>query len=158
MELYYKVEKESKTGKAFMEIQVRKENFDKKAHAVMEKYGIRCIYRIGWDLCGVYTCKFDTTPDKSDWKRIDDGYMPKVRSKNKELLEDFKELKALSIKRSEIDALLGFKDPFFQVGYEIFDDCIVFISDDDHPVRRSDVSPISNTDYLRMKQQPEDRP
>lgn len=156
MELYYKVEKESKTGKAFMEIQARKDKFTEKAHSVLEKYGITSMYRIGWDLCGVYTCKFSTPPDKADWKRVDDGYMPKVRSKNKELLDDFKELKALSIKRQEIDDLLGHGDPFHQVGYEIFDDCIVFISDDKHPTRCSDVKPISNTVYLRMKKKGEE--
>lgn len=158
MDLYYKVEKESKTGKAFMEIQARKDKFDEKAHSVMEKYGITNMYRIGWDLCGVYTCKFSTPPDKADWKRVDDGYMPKVRSKNKELLDDFKELKALSIKRQEIDDLLGHGDPFHQVGYEIFDDCVVFISDDKHPKRCADAKPISNTVYLRMQKEKEKKP
>lgn len=151
MELYYRVEKESKTGKAFMEIQARKKKFDDKAKSVMDKYGIRSIYRISWDLCGVQTCKFNTPPDKTDWKRVDDGYMPKVRSKNKELLEDFKELRALSIERSEIDDLLGHGDPFHQVGYEIFEDCIVFVSDDKHPKKCPDAKPISNTVYLRMQ-------
>lgn len=155
MELYYRVEKESKTGKAFMEIQARKKKFDDKAQSVMDKYGIRCMYRIGWDLCGVQTCKFNTPPDKTDWKRVDDGYMPKVRSKNKELLDDFKELKALSIKRSEIDNLLGHGEPFHQVGYEIFDDCIIFISDDKHPKKCPDAKPISNTAYLRMQKEKE---
>lgn len=153
MELYYKVKKESKTGKAFMEIQNRKKKFDDKALSVMEKYGISNMYRIGWDLCGVYTCKFNTPPDKTDWKRVDDGYMPKVRSKNKELLDDFKELKALSVKRQEVDILLGLCDTFFQVGYEIFDDCIVFITDDKHPKYCADAKPISNTVYLRMKKE-----
>lgn len=153
MELYYRVEKESQTGKAFMAIQVRKEKFDEKAHSVMKKYGIKAMYRIGWDLCGVYTCKFETPPDKADWKKVDDGYMPKKTSKNNELLDDFKELKDLSIKRQEIDDLLGHGDVFHQVGYEIFDDCIVFVSDDAHQKRCPDAKPISNTTYLRMQKQ-----
>lgn len=153
MNLYYRVKKESKTGKAFMEIQARVEKFREKAKSVMDKYGIKQIYHIGWDLCGVYTCKFNTPPDKADWKIVDDGYMPKVRSKNKELLSDFKELKDMSIKRQEVDDLLGHGDPFHQVGYEIFDDCIVFISDDKRPTRCSDAKPISNTVYLRMQKE-----
>ena len=46
MELYYKVEKESKTGKAFMEIQARKKKFDDKAQSVMDKYGINNLSEI----------------------------------------------------------------------------------------------------------------
>lgn len=155
MELYYRVEKESKTGKAFMDIQARVKKFREKAKSVMDKYGIKQMYHIGWDLCGVYTCKFSTPPDKADWKRVDDGYMPKIRSKNKELLDDFKELKALSIKRIAIDNLLGHDDPFHQVGYETFDDCIVFISNDKHPTRCPDAKPISNMVYLRMQKKEE---
>ena len=78
--------------------------------------------------------------------------MPKVRSKNKELLDDFKELNRLTIRREEVDNLFGHDDPFYQVGYEIFDDCIVFISDDKHPKRCADAKPISNTVYLRMRE------
>ena len=50
MELYYKVEKESKTGKTFMDIQARVKKFTEKATSVMDKYGIKQIYHIGWDL------------------------------------------------------------------------------------------------------------
>lgn len=151
MELYYKVEKDSVTGKAFMNIHERELRFREKAQEVMAKYGIKKMYRIGWDLCGVHTCVFDTPPNREDWKRVDDGYMPKARCKNVELVEDFKELHGLTIKRVEIDKLFNHKNPFFQVGYEIFDDCIVFISDEDNKLNNGDAKIISNMTYLKMK-------
>ena len=153
MERYYKVEKESNTGKAIMEIRTRMNKFREKADSVKEKYGITNMYRIFWDLCGVCACKFSTTPDKADWKIVDGGYMPNMQSKNKELLDDFKELQALSIKRAELENLLGHGDPFHQVGYEFFDDCVVFASDDKHQMRCADAKPISNTVYLRMQKE-----
>ena len=151
MELYYKVEKDSNTGIAFLEIMDRLDKFNEKALSVMKKYGIRNIMRISWDLCGVQTCKFATPPDTTDWKKVDDGYMPRVRSKNKELLEDFKELRKLTIKRSEIDVLLGKKNPFSQAGYEVFDDCIVFTTTDTDKLRCRDAVPISNLVYKKMR-------
>ena len=151
MDLYYKVEKESNTGVAFMEIMDRLDKFNEKALAVMKKYGIRNIMRIGWDLCGVHTCKFNTPPDATDWKKVEDGYMPRVRSKNKELLSDFKELSKMTIKRSEIDVLLGKRNPFCQAGYEVFDDCIVFITSDTDKPRCRDANPISNLEYQKMR-------
>lgn len=151
MELYYKVEKESNTGIAFFEIMDRLDKFNEKALSVMNKYGIRNIKRIGWDLCGVYTCKFNTPPDATDWKKVEDGYMPRSRSKNKELLADFKELHELTIKRSEIDVLVGQKNPFNQVGYEVFDDCIVFTTTDTNRLRCRDAKPISNLAYKKMR-------
>lgn len=151
MELYYKVSKDSKTGKAFIAIIDRVKKFRKKATIVCEKYGIKEMYHIGWDLCGVYTCKFHSTPDRKDWKKVDNGYMPNVRSKNTELLQDFAELKELSVKRSEIDCLLGLDNPFHQVGYEIFDDCIVFITDDKNDIKHQDAVMISNVEYINMR-------
>ena len=151
MERYFKVEKDSKTGRAFMEIMARKAKFDDKAKAVCDKYGIRQMYCIGWDLCGVHTCKMNTTPDKADWKKVDDGYMPKVRSKNKELLADFAELHALSIRRDEVDLLLGQKNPFHQVGFDVLDDCIVFTIGDDYKIRCADAKEISNMAYSAMR-------
>lgn len=153
MELYYKVSKDSKTGKAFLKIIDGVEKFRTKAKQICEKYGIIEMYRIGWDLCGVYTCIFKQIPDRTDWKKVDDGYMPKVRSKNKELLQDFAELKKLTIKRSEIDNLLGLDNPFYQVGYEIFDDCIVFITDDKNDIKHQDAVMISNVEYIDMRKE-----
>ena len=72
MELYYKVSKDSKTGKAFLAIMDRVKIFRNKATDVCKKYGIREMYHIGWDLCGVYTCKFHSNPDRTDWKKV--GY------------------------------------------------------------------------------------
>lgn len=152
MELYYKVPKDSKTGKSFLSIIERLETFHKKAIAVAKKYGIKEMYNIGWQLCGVYTCHFEKQPDRKDWKKVDDGYMPKVRSKNKELLKDFDELKKLSIERSEIDELIGNDNPFHQVGYHIFDDCIIFITDDKHDIKCKDTHMISNIEYMQLKE------
>lgn len=134
-----------------MEIMDRLDKFNEKAMAVMKKYGIRNIMRIGWDLCGVHTCKFNTPPDATDWKKIEDGYMPRARSKNKELKEDFNELHSMTIKRSEIDVLLGKRNPFSQAGYEVFDDCIVFITDEKDKIRCRDAKPISNLEYQKMR-------
>ena len=151
MDLYYKVSKESNTGVAFMGIMDRLDKFNEKALSVMKKYGIRNIMRIGWDLCGVQTCKFNTPPDVTDWKKVEDGYMPRVRSKNKELLADFKELCEMTIKRSEIDVLLGKKNPFSNAGYEVFDDCIVFVTSDTDKLHCRDAKPISNLEYKKMR-------
>lgn len=53
MELYYKVSKYSKTGKAFLAIIDRVKKFRKKATIVCEKYGIREMYHIGWSRIGI---------------------------------------------------------------------------------------------------------
>ena len=151
MELYYKISKESKTGKAFLEIMKRVNLFDDKRKAVCEKYGIRTMFRWSHYLCGVSACRFYQQTDKKDWKKVEHGYMPRVRCKNKELLKDFEELKSLSIECSEVDVLFGVDNPFYHVGYRIFDDCIVILADDDYDVECEDAEMISNLDFIKLK-------
>ena len=153
MELYYKISKESKTGKAFLEIMKRVNLFDDKEKAFREKYGIRSILHWSYYLRGVSACRFyqKSDTDKKDWKKVEQGYMPRVRCKNKELLKDFEELKSLSIKCSEVDVLFGVANPFYHVGYKIFDDCIVILADDDYDIECDDAEMISNLDFIKLE-------
>lgn len=150
MDLYYKVSKSSLLGKQFNSVMDKLDAFNKKAKIICDKYDILQMYHINWDFCGVYTCHFKETPNRTEWKKVDDGYMPKKRCKNKELLNDFKQLKELSVSWDEINSLFGIDDIFFHVGFKIFEDCIVFIVDTEHDILNKDAKQISNLDYLNM--------
>lgn len=151
MDLYYKVLIDSKIGKSFIEIYDKYKKYQDKCKEISKKYDIKEMYSMGWDLANVYTCHFNNTPDRNDWKKCRDGYMPKVTSKNKELLKDFQELKVMSIEGRPIEDLLKLDNPFFHVGYHIFDDCIVFFADDKNKIKIKDAIMISNLDYLALK-------
>ena len=147
MELYYKVSKDSKTGKAFLAIIERIDKFHEKAKLVCEKYGIQEIDVHGGTnnvICGIYACHFLNTPNNSDWKKVGEGYMPKLRSKNNELIQDFIELKRLSVERLEMDNLIGCSI----VGISVLNNYLIVSTNCN--TKHSDVKRISLNEITRL--------
>lgn len=106
-EYYYKISKESKTGKTFLKMMNLGVEIQDIALEYINSIGFEA-YRSGyWCYLGGVSCLLDPKPDVdlSKFKRVQDGYMPNlVYTKGKEINKKLKSFGSISIK-SVIDLL-----------------------------------------------------
>lgn len=159
MDRYYKIAKDSETGKKFSELVDRYNDFEVKRKSFAEKYGIKGFYSYEMYLAyvGEVVFKDSSFVDKDNWKKgcSSNSYLPKKNPKDKQLKKDWEELRSKSIQRYEIDKIVGGKDPFHHCGFDYSVEDYFFIFTDkpekfDFP---SDVIEISNLEYLELTKQ-----
>lgn len=112
---YYKIAKDSETGKKFAELLDRVRDFKETRDRFAEKYGIEGFYTQFKYLAGAGEVEFKdkTYANMQNWKRSLDkrAYLPRVNPKDKELKKDWESLQKKSILRSEVDEIAGCKEP-----------------------------------------------
>lgn len=159
MDRYYKIAKDSETGKKFAELVERYNDFKETRKKFADKYGVKGWHKYQMYLARVADVVFEhgTPIDRDNWKKSSEpgGYIPKVNPKDKQLKKDWEELQSKSIQRFEVDKIVGGKDPFHQCGFDYSVEDYFFIFTDkpeifDFP---SDVIEISNLEYLELTKQ-----
>lgn len=159
MDRYYKIAKDSETGKKLAELVSRLEDFKATRNKFADKYGVRGVHHYEIYLASVASVVFknETSIDKDSWKRSPDpqGYIPKDNPKNNELKKDWQELQSKSILRYKLDEIVGGTDQFVHCGFDYSMEDYFFIFTDkpeafDFP---SDVIEISNIEYLELTKQ-----
>lgn len=159
MDRYYKIAKDSETGKKLAELVGRLEDFKATRKKFAEKYGIRGVhhYEIYWASVASVVFKDESSVDKDSWKRSPDpqGYIPKRNPKNKDIKKEWQELQSKSILRYKLDEIVGGKNQFIHCGFHYGKEDFFFINTSspeeyDFP---SDVIEISNLEYLELTKQ-----
>ena len=159
MDRYYKIAKDSETGKKFAELVSRLDDFTAIYNKFIEKYEIKGCFTDNTYIARVLCVNFKdgVSINKDDWKEspLKGAYIPKNDSNNKELIETWNLLKAKSLSRSEIHKLLRARKPFVFCGFSLGMEGNFFIvtsnpNDFDFP---SDVIEISNLEYLELTKQ-----
>lgn len=159
MDRYYKIAKDSETGKKLAELVSRLEDFKATRNKFADKYGVRGVRHCEIYLASVASVVFkdETSIDKDSWKRSPDpqGYIPKNNPKNNELKKDWQELQSKSILRYKLDEIVGGTDQFVHCGFHYGKEDYFFIYTScpekyDFP---SDVIEISNLEYLELTKQ-----
>lgn len=159
MERFYKIAKDSETGKKLAELVGRLEDFKATRKKFAEKYGIRGVHHYEMYLANVASVVFkdESSIDRDNWRISPDrlGYIPKKNPKDKQLKKDWYELQSKNIQRFEVDRIVGGKDPFHQCGFDFsLEDLFFMITNKpenfDFP---SDVIEISNLEYLELTKQ-----
>lgn len=159
MDRYYKIAKDSETGKKFSELVDRYNDFEDKRKRFAEKYGIKGFYSYEMYLAYVGDVVFKDSlfVDKDNWKKggSSNSYLPKKNPKDKQLKKDWEELRSKSIQRCEIDKIVGGKDPFHMCGFDYTskDFFFVFTNKPEKFDFPSDVIEISNLEYLELTKQ-----
>lgn len=156
MNRYYKISKDSETGKKLNEVIRKAEEFEALRVDFAKKYNLKCTYGSNFYLCSVVGVVFNDAPDTTNWRLSNDRmcYIPRKRTKDDELLDRWNELQEKKIPRSAIDKIIGGKDAFKQCGLDFsFPDCFYVTIDDinayDIP---ADCIEISNIEYLNLKE------
>lgn len=158
MDRYYKIAKDSETGKKFAELVQRVFDFKNARNEFFLKYGIKKYRLYDMYLVSVDAVFFidESSIDRANWKsRGDKTYIPKKNPKDKQLKKDWENLQSKKILRSEVDKIVGCKDPFHHCGFDYSVEDYFFIFTDkpeafDFP---SDVKEISNLEYLELTKQ-----
>lgn len=159
MDRYYKIAKDSETGKKLSELVERYNDFEVKKREFAEKYGIKGFYSYEMYLAHVGDVVFKDSShvDKNNWKKgcASNAYLPKQNPKDRQLKKDWEELRSKSIQRFELDKIVGGKDPFHMCGFDYSSEDFFFIFTEkpekfDFP---SDVIEISNLEYLELIKQ-----
>lgn len=156
MDRYYKIPKDSETGKKLNEVIRKAEEFEALRVDFAKKYNLKYTYGSNFYLCSVTGVVFNGTPDSINWRLTSDRmcYIPRKRTKDKELLDRWNELQQKKIRRSDIDEIIGGIDPFQQCGFDFsFPDCFyVTIGDINAYDIPADCIEISNIEYLNLKE------
>lgn len=158
MDRYYKIAKDSETGKKFTELVKRVFDFNNARNDFFAKYGIKKYRLYDMFLVSVDSVFFidESSVDRANWKKESDNtYIPKKNPKDKQLKKDWENLQSKRILRSEVDKIVGCKDPFHHCGFDYSVEDYFFIITDkpekfDFP---SDVIEISNLEYLELIKQ-----
>lgn len=159
MDRYYKIAKDSETGKKFTELMERLNDFLDTRNRFAERYGIEGFYTYGMYLASVADVRFKdkTFADKDNWKKDAKSgcFRPKVNPKDKQLRKDWEELQSKSIQRFELDKIVGGSDPFHQCGFDYSEEDYSFIFTNKPETFNfpSDVIEISNLEYLELTKQ-----
>lgn len=158
MDRYYKIAKDSETGKKFAELVQRVFDFKNARNEFFVKYGIKKYRLYDMYLVSVDAVFFidESSIDRANWESIGDKtYIPKKNPKDKQLKKDWENLQSKKILCSEVDKIVGCKDPFHHCGFDYSVEDYFFIFTDkpeifDFP---SDVIEISNLEYLELTKQ-----
>lgn len=110
MERYYKTTKDSNTGLKIKALLDKAAEFDAQEAILRKKYGFGRTWSSSFYYRSLDIVEFQEEPDMTVWKRMKDvhnGYYPRARSKNKEVLKDFTDLNKLRIRRDDLDTIIG---------------------------------------------------
>ena len=121
MDRYYKVSINSETGLKLKALIDKATEFDKKIDKLREKYGFKNYWHSSFYYKSLDVVELQEEPDMTVWKKEKDcfhGYSPRMKSKNKEVLNDFKELAELRIRRDELDDIIGNDSVFCHAGFD----------------------------------------
>ena len=144
---YYKIPRESETGKKILSIIERCERFKDEMNRLKKKYGFKDVYGTNDYLCSCEGVTFDAPPPgwklDREAKDIDKISIYKPMSMNKVAYKDMYNLNKMRVKRCEIDLLVGQTDSLYHVGYDIKEEYIIITSDDKHKVEGVDVKEIT---------------
>ena len=153
MEKYYKTSRSSETGLKVKAILDRADEFDKQVEVLRKKYGFGSIWRSNFYFKDLSAVEFKEEPDVANWKRIgSNGYYPRARGKNKDILRDFTNLRSLNIRRDELDSIIGNEDIFTQAGFDFaIPDIYVFIVNSSWKYQiPTDCEEITNVEYSQL--------
>lgn len=155
MERYYKTNRSSDTGLKIQALLSKANEFDKQVDILRKKYGFNKYWTNSFNYKSLDAVEFKEEPDMANWKKIKNvhnGYYPRARGKNKEILHDFTELNMSAIIRSEFDFIIGNEDFSNQAGFDFsITDLYVFIIESDWECKiPKDCDEISNIEYNKL--------
>lgn len=83
MDRYYKIPKDSETGKKLNEVIRKAEEFEALRVDFAKKYNLKYTYGSNFYLCSVVGVVFNDTPDKTNWRLANDRmcYIPRKRTR-----------------------------------------------------------------------------
>lgn len=159
MDRYYKIAKDSETGKKFAELVDKYEDFLQERNKFFDKYAIKAFYTYGqfWACVSEVVFKDIKSATKDNWKKGSekDSFILKTYPKDKELKKDWDNLQSKRIGRYAIDKIVGGQNPFNRCGF-YFSEGDFFLIVVGHPEEYdfpSDVIEISNIEYLELTKQ-----
>lgn len=156
MERYYKTNRDSETGLKLKAILDKADKFNKHVEKLRKKYGFTETWHSTFFYKDLSAVTFEKEPDMTIWKRMKDvhsnSYYPRTKCKDKSVLADFKELSKLSIRRDELDEIVGNNDVFCQAGFNFNASGIyIFIVENDWGCDiPKDCQEISNIEYEQL--------
>lgn len=153
MERYNKTSRSSETGLKIKTLLDRADKFDEQVEVLRKKYGFGSIWRSNFYFKDLSAVEFKEEPDVANWKRIgSNGYYPRARGKNKDILRDFTNLRSLNIRRDELGSIIGNEDIFTQAGFDFtIPDIYVFIVDSSWKCQiPTDCEEITNVEYSQL--------
>ena len=152
MERYYKTKIDSETGSKIKALLDKAAEFDRQEEVLRKKYGFGKSWTSSFYFRSLDIVEFKEEPDMTVWKRmkeVHNGYYPRARSKNKEILKDFTDLNELQIRRDDLDTIIGNDGIFTQAGFD-FDvpGIYIFIVESDWKCKiPEDCEEITNVEY-----------
>lgn len=155
MERYYKTSRSSETGLKIKALLDKADEFNKQVEVLRNKYGFGKTWTSSFYYRSLNIVEFQEEPDMANWKRIKDvsnGYYPRARGKNKEILQDFTDLNKGRIRRDELDTIIGNEGVFTHAGFDFtIPDIYVFIVESNWKCKfPSDCEEISNVEYSKL--------
>lgn len=153
MERYYKTSRSSETGLKIKALLDKADRFDEQVEVLRKKYGFESIWRSNFYCKDLSAVEFKEEPDMANWKRIgSNGYYPRARGKNKDILRDFTNLRSLNIRRDELGSIIGNEDIFTQAGFDFtIPDIYVFIVNSSWKCQiPTDCEEITNVEYSQL--------
>ncbi|MFT4168033.1 MAG: hypothetical protein QM653_02790 [Dysgonomonas sp.] len=134
MDKYYKVPRDSETGKKFLKIEERKQECFKAVKEFIKDFGATQFRYSRWSLWGgIDSIIFEKEPNLKVWKKVGyQEYYPKANSKEgKELISKMKELPTVDF--NELNSIVGYKTDWYgHIGFSHGDkDFFGFIIDSD---------------------------
>lgn len=155
MERYYKTIRSSKTGLKIKTLLDKADEFDKQVEVLRKKYGFGKTWTSSFYYRSLDIVEFKEEPDMANWKKMKDvsnGYYPRARGKNKEILQDFIDLNKNTIRRDELDTIIGNEGVFTQAGFDFtIPDIYVFIVESNWKCKfPKDCEEITNVEYNKL--------
>jgi hypothetical protein len=116
---WFKIKKDSPTGQRLREVFDRVERFNIEYHEFKAKYNIKSVKLSSYFLADVESVAFNDTFDSSMWKPVSKKGKYYVPIKGTEADKDLLKLKAIAVKRAEIDVALGAPTLFPEAGFDV---------------------------------------
>lgn len=151
---WYKIPKDSPTGKRLQAVRDRYDAFSNAWHAYREKYGVLGAVFYVEHLCDVLAFTFESEPDATIWHQLKGGefkgnYKP---IRGTDAFKDWQKLRKLRVKHLELDHAMGETDDWSDVGIHWGNDEFFFAHYRFGPdyTLGEECEPISNEEYRRM--------
>jgi hypothetical protein len=115
---WYKIPKDSPTGKRLQAISDRMDVFQKAWLKFREKYGIKSCTYYSEHLCDALAMDFDHEPDAAIWHQLKRGDLKGLYKpyKNTDAYKEWQQLRKLRVERIELDHAMGDPTNFPDVG------------------------------------------
>lgn len=154
MGVWYKIPRDSKTGKRLQAIQDRRDAFSDAWVSYRQKYHIKSAsYHSGY-LCDVAAMIFAKNPDETIWHKLERGdfkgyYQP---IKGTEAYREWLRMRKMRVQRHEIDRAMGAPTDFPDVGIHWGNEKYFFVHYRYEPSYTigEECVPISNQEYRRL--------